>query len=1687
VKNFSLLSLVIGVLVCCLAMPLPGCKSSGGGADPNVGGDDSELSGVVDDDDDNDLSEEIETPNPTDDDDTSDDDDAGLPQVFDCVADQVCRLVNEDETIWINFSQGYFEEDSEITLTELAQQEVIIGSDSFEVLAAFELTFSADPVSSPVLIIETAPGTVDTGDQLLIVAQVPIEGGRLVYIPVNTATLGSDGQTVTTANDWDKVVFENTQGITCSATYFVLATDLDYGYLTGSVLQPDGQGAAGQLVFGSNPQFVGFTDEEGSYTIFTPLGPEVLICSSYLTGAYGHVDITVTDIVRYATIGLKAPAAINNGLTNGCFDHTDWSLLAEEGEYQKLDVLYPLPPTQGSGMLLLGTGEGSVDGKSSNIEFTFTVPESKGRLVFEYLVLSDEYPGRMDTTYNDFIRTIVYDPLQGRIAMQERVLTAGLYESPSVYGGQAEWRQVSIDVSDVAGANIPVTLSFAVNDVRDTTKDTAVLIDNLHWESEACDNPWFREDSDGDTIYDDEEVLLGTDPYDTDSDGDGLDDGEEYHVFGTDPGSADGDGDGLSDDEELFEFFTNPNEADSDGDLLNDFDEIFSYQTDPLDEDSDNDQLYDGLEIAGGTDPNDKDTDSDSLLDGEEVLQYGTDPLSSDTDSDGLYDAEELTEFGTDPNLWDTDGDSWSDLDEVSAGSNPNDVDQYPDTCGEVVVLADMSIWKSEVEGAGIEAHSNERFLINLLGKAEFGKFLLYCGFGGTTVAGYRCSDIAGEMNDHGWHAEYSSVRPLDLEGYRVVVLWTPFFNTTAYPEPVELAAIKDFINGGGRLIMVVDNAGNYDALQNILLDNLGVSEINIMPQTIGAGVTTTTEIGINFLNSLVSKVGFDRAGRLTVTEGGEVLLGYEGNTIAAYKGYGPEYCGAGKPPEGINLSYTGFYQDCDGDHNIYVELSVLNESFIPIWGINSTNIVVLESINGEPFVERDESVIYDTAGKAIAAALTMDYSGSMAQMDIEAMEQAVSSFVDELQTNDRAEIIKFGSTVEVKQEFTGDRALLQDAAEAPYTGGGYATNLYGSIYIGLDHASVQQGNKAILAFTDGWDNIDFATKEEIVEHANLLGIPVYTIGYGMGATPDQDNPLVYIAGNTGGLYYQADAANLAEIYEQISDIVKSRYSLEWETTAQEGDVVEVVIEVTVQLAGRIETFSIGFTYIRGATNCRIISISTAIGGTGEVGNCGNKEAEVFLSVINQLAMPIHGLLPVNIEVEESLDGGDFTLIESPVEIYGHVTGDSANSISLLLDYSAEMSSEDLIAMQSAATEVVDSLLPTDRGQVINFADGYEVAAEFTDDRELLVDAVLAGTALSDAATHLYDAIYAAISNVAAQNGYRAVVAFTNGYDGGSTHSLSELIDLAVEQRVVVYTIGLDAADETSLFTLAAQSDGAYFYAETSEELPKVFADVSNLLANTYRVVYMTEAGPGRQIDADIGVQVNSQDGIMLADNEMARIDYSCFLGSEVSGAIDFTADVTAVVSAGQPLYEWFDAGSPFDMEYSGLSFKGFGSMLYDYQVDLAGDYDPNSFSYFLYGLSYCDDCAEEVPIPFDFDFYGVTYDSMWVSTNGLVSFGGPYTAADADVTELSATGYGFILPFYDDFTTMDWASDVYYSYSQNQAIVTWYALVHAEETGLFNVFQLKLVEGGDFEISYNLIHTGDNGARVGIIPPVVP
>jgi hypothetical protein len=138
-----------------------------------------------------------------------------------------------------------------------------------------------------------------------------------------------------------------------------------------------------------------------------------------------------------------------------------------------------------------------------------------------------------------------------------------------------------------------------------------------------------------------------------DSDGDALTDYEETKYYGTDPFNQDTDGDGLGDGNEIKGWVWKIEESRTDNSCMTLVDQCVIHKTDPTRADTDGDGNDDYFEYSNfPSDPSNPDQDHDQLLDGLESGSsrevYHTSYINSDSDDDGFSDGSEVI-VGTDP------------------------------------------------------------------------------------------------------------------------------------------------------------------------------------------------------------------------------------------------------------------------------------------------------------------------------------------------------------------------------------------------------------------------------------------------------------------------------------------------------------------------------------------------------------------------------------------------------------------------------------------------------------------------------------------------------------------------------------------------------------------------------------------------------------------------------------------------------------------------------------------------------------------------------------------------------------------------------------------------------------------------------------------------------------------------------
>ncbi|HXV65127.1 MAG TPA: VWA domain-containing protein [Vicinamibacteria bacterium] len=187
----------------------------------------------------------------------------------------------------------------------------------------------------------------------------------------------------------------------------------------------------------------------------------------------------------------------------------------------------------------------------------------------------------------------------------------------------------------------------------------------------------------------------------------------------------------------------------------------------------------------------------------------------------------------------------------------------------------------------------------------------------------------------------------------------------------------------------------------------------------------------------------------------------------------------------------------------------------------------------------------------------------------------------------------------------------------------------------------------------------------------------------------------------------------------------------------------------------------------------------------------------------------------------------------------------------LLLDTSASMD-EKMTFAQQAAVNFVGEMKDDDLTEVVEFGSKANVLQPFTAETQTLVRAIRMTQA--GGTTSLYNALYIALKNLNRRRTdirRQAIVVLSDGEDTSSLVTFEQVMDLAKETDVTIYTISLRRSNarrgrafseaEHVLKKLAEETGGQWFFPEEIAELDSVYARIATELKSQYNIGYISK------------------------------------------------------------------------------------------------------------------------------------------------------------------------------------------------------------------------------------------------------
>jgi Ca-activated chloride channel family protein len=224
------------------------------------------------------------------------------------------------------------------------------------------------------------------------------------------------------------------------------------------------------------------------------------------------------------------------------------------------------------------------------------------------------------------------------------------------------------------------------------------------------------------------------------------------------------------------------------------------------------------------------------------------------------------------------------------------------------------------------------------------------------------------------------------------------------------------------------------------------------------------------------------------------------------------------------------------------------------------------------------------------------------------------------------------------------------------------------------------------------------------------------------------------------------------------------------------------------------------------------------------------------------------------------LSEADFEVFEDGAKqaltFFSHVQQPIA--LAVLLDTSASMN-ERLATAQEAAVGFAKRMRREDVMEVIDFDSQARILQTFTNDVAALEKAIRSTDV--NGSTSLYNAIYVSLKELKRAKATseeeirrQAIVVLSDGDDTSSLVAYEEVLDLAKRSETAIYAIGLRPSGtyrtefkeaEFVLKQLAQETGGRAYFVLTAAELPKIYDQISEELANQYSLAY-TSRNPMR-------------------------------------------------------------------------------------------------------------------------------------------------------------------------------------------------------------------------------------------------
>lgn len=241
-------------------------------------------------------------------------------------------------------------------------------------------------------------------------------------------------------------------------------------------------------------------------------------------------------------------------------------------------------------------------------------------------------------------------------------------------------------------------------------------------------------------------------------------------------------------------------------------------------------------------------------------------------------------------------------------------------------------------------------------------------------------------------------------------------------------------------------------------------------------------------------------------------------------------------------------------------EVTVTNEKGEPIRGLTANDFRVYD--NGtERGVDFFQPIKTKDAGRPLTIVFALDVSGSMTEMELQRLRDAMQDFVGKLADYESTfSVMSFAMEVKNLQGFTNRKDRLEQAfGRLRRDQDGLSTHAYDAVDQAIREIARKAPKairnkfprRAVILITDGFPVGDIVSPQTVIERANAAETSIYSVLLPSFSRIQRDNRRVItpleasgISERTGGLSVIANQSNFQAIFDSLAEELTASYAI---------------------------------------------------------------------------------------------------------------------------------------------------------------------------------------------------------------------------------------------------------------------------------------------------------------------------------------------------------------------------------------------------------------------------------------------------------------------------------------------------------------------------------------------------------------